>query len=230
MGVTQLLSLDIRAWNDVQDRIWACERCRSHSRVACDIRQKTEAPTQEVKLLLLGIAPPYVKGTTEKARARSATNDPDDNLRKLFILATLPFPWESLLARGIFLIHSVKCAITSKDRHQNPPNEVVDACAPPHFVEEFKLIRPPRVVAFGKVPYRALLKVPGVRAPKGLGVSTPVATLVEKTRGGLEIQAAGWRFSVHVSPFPLGGQKPNPLAQEVLREAAQLSGILHGTG
>ncbi|MGH9783174.1 MAG: uracil-DNA glycosylase family protein [Terriglobia bacterium] len=218
--------MDMDAWNDVQDRIWSCEICRAHPRVACDIRQRTEAPSHDVRLLLVGVAPPYVKGVTSKTLARSATNDRGDNLRKYFVLATLPFPWEGLLARGMFLIHGVKCAITPKDRHQNPPNDVVDACAPLHFVEEVKPIRPPRVVVFGKAPYRALLKVPGMKAPRGLGVSKPVAELVEKTRGGVDMQANGWRFSLHVSPFPLDGKIPNPVAQEVLKEAAHLSGIM----
>src|SRR5437867_1049502 len=141
--------MDSKAWKDVQDRIWACELCRNHGRIACDIRQQTEAPCRDIKLLLVGIAPPYVTGVAQKIRARSATNDPDDNLRKLFVLATLPFSWEGLLARGVFLIHSVKCAIIPKDRHQNPPHDVVDTCASPHFVEEVKLIRPQRVVTFG---------------------------------------------------------------------------------
>jgi uracil-DNA glycosylase len=165
-----------------------------------------------------------------KTRARSATNHADDNLRKLFILATLPGSWDALLARGLFLIHSVKCAITLKDGHQNPPDDVVNACAPPHFVQEVGLLRPPRVVAFGKAPYRALLQLPGVRPPRGLGVSASVAELVDKTRGGLDLQADGWKFQVHVSPFPLERKRPVPLAQEVLREAAKLAGVLGGTG
>lgn len=220
----------MRGWRGIQDRIWACDLCYSQARVARDIRQQTEAPAQAVKLLLVGMAPPFVAGVTGKTRARGATNHSDDNLRKLFILATLATSWESLFAQGMFLIHSVKCAIPIEDQHQNPPNKVVDACAPPHFAEEIQLIRPERVVAFGKAPYRALLKVPGVRAPSGLGVSTAVATLVERTRGGLEIQAAGWSFSLHVSPFPLERKKPNSLAQEVLKEAVRLAGIRHGTG
>lgn len=229
MGTAPLLGVDVKKWKNVQDEIWACELCRKQSRVACDLRQKTEAPDRDVKLLLVGVAPPHAKGITTKTRAWSATNHPDDNLRKFFVLATLGFTWENLLSRGMFLLHGVKCAITPKDRHQDPPIEVTNACAPLHFVEEMKLIRPPRVVVFGKTPYRALLKVPGVSAPTSLGVSKSVATLVEKTRGGVEIQAGGWRFSLHVSPFPLGGKAPNPLAQEILREAARLAGLIHGT-
>jgi hypothetical protein len=172
----------------------------------------------------------YMEGIVRKTRALSATNNPDDNLRKRFILATLRKPWEDLLSQGLFLVHSVKCAITDKDRHQNPPDDVVATCAPPHFVQEVLLLRPPRVVVFGKAPYRALLKVPGTRAPRGLGISASVADLVDKARGGLEFQTDGWKFHVHVSPFPLQHKRPVPLAQEVLREAATLAGVLAGPG
>jgi hypothetical protein len=68
-----------------------------------------------------------------------------------------------------------------------------------------------------------LLKVPGVKAPRGLGVSTSVARLVERTRGGVEFRADGWKFIVHVSPFPLVGKRT--LAQDVLREAARLAEV-----
>lgn len=86
------------------------------------------------------------------------------------------------------------------------------------------------MVTFGKASYRALLDVPGVRAPRGLGVSASVAELVEKTRGGMELQADGWSFHIHVSLFALERKKPVPLAQDVLREAAKLAGVLNETG
>jgi len=180
--------------------------------------------------LLVGVAPPFDEGVKVKTIARSATNHAADNLRKLFILATLPGSWEDLLARGLFLIHGVKCAITVKDQHQDPPITVVNTCAPLHFVREIELLRPPRVVVFGKAPYRALLSVPGVKSPRGFGVSTSVADLVEGTRRGVEFETDGWTFIVHVSPFPLKRKKPVPLAQEVLREAARLAGGLNATG
>lgn len=68
----------MRGWKDIQDRVWACDLCRAQTRVALDIRQQTEAPAQAVKLLLVGIAPPYISGVTGKILALSATNDPDD--------------------------------------------------------------------------------------------------------------------------------------------------------
>jgi uracil-DNA glycosylase len=215
----------MNTWEDIQAKIWTCDLCCKRERVACNIRQQTQKPDRPVKLLLIGIAPPYVSGVTQKTRAKSATHDANDNLRK-FIEGTLHYSWNDLLLRGLFFVHSVKCAIVPKDRHQNPPDDVVDACAPQYFGEELKFIQPPRVVAFGKASHRALVRVPGVTAPKDLGVSKPVATLVKQTRGGLEVQANGWEFQSHVSPFPLVAGKPDPVAADVLREAAQLSGIL----
>jgi len=220
-----VISVDAASWTRIQAAICACEACRSHERVACNIRQQTDAPVHPVKLLLVGVAPPFEEGIEVQTIARSATNHAEDNLRKLFVLATLPGAWEDLLERGLFLVHGVKCAITVKDRHQNPPDEVVNACAPPHFVQEIALLRPHRIVAFGKAPYRGLLKVSGVTVPRGLGVSVSVADLVKRTRGGVEFQAPGWSFKVHVSPFALERERPVPLAQEVLREAAKLAGV-----
>jgi uracil-DNA glycosylase len=219
------MRIDTTAWMKIQYAVWTCEHCRGNERVACDIRQQTGPPDRDVNLLIVGIAPPFETARVEKVTARSATNHSGDNLRKFFILPTLSGTWETLLARGVFMIHSVKCAITPKDHHQNPPDDVVDACAPPHFVQEVELLRPPRVIVLGKAPYRALLQIPGLRPPRGLGVSASVAKLVDRTRGGLELQADGWRFKLHVSPFPLAGKKPISLAQDVLREAADLAGI-----
>jgi len=226
-GTGSVSGVDSRAWQVLQDTIWGCELCRQNERIACNIRQQTEPPVRDVKLLLAGIAPPFVEGIVQKTPARSATNNPDDNLRKRFILATLPASWEDLLTQGLFLIHSVKCAITVEDRHQNPPDKTVNDCAPPHFVQEIQLIQPSRVVVFGKAPYRAVLKIPGVKPPRSLGVSARVGTLVDRTRGGLALQADAWKFCIHVSPFPFQGGKLNPLAQEVLREAAKLAGLPH---
>jgi hypothetical protein len=129
----QTLEPDVKKWSEVQGRVWSCELCRAHERVACNIRQWTEAPNCSVKLMLIGVAPPYVRGITTKSVAKSATNDDDDNLRKFFVMATLGLSWDALLDRGLFLVHGVKCAIVPKDRHQNPPDDVVDACAPLHL-------------------------------------------------------------------------------------------------
>lgn len=213
-------------WSEVQGRIWICELCREHERVACAIRQRTEAPKRPLKLMLIGVAPPYMKEVKTKSVAKSATNNDDDNLRKLFVVATLGLSWADLLDRGLFLVHAVKCAIVPKDRHQNPPDEVVDACAPLYFADELKLTMPTRIVALGRAPFRALVKVPGINVPKGLGLSKRVEDLVELTRGGVEIKIDGWTSRLHVSPFPLSSKKHSAVAAEVLREAARLSGVL----
>ena len=153
-------NLDIKKWNEIQETIWRCELCGENKRVACNIRQQTESPMRPVKLMLLGVAPPHVAGVETKTIARSATNNPEDNLRA-FMNSDVRDSWDDLLERGLFLVHGVKCAITPEDRHQNPPVHVIDDCAPPHFVQEILLIKPSAVVVFGKAPFRALLRVPG---------------------------------------------------------------------
>jgi uracil-DNA glycosylase len=176
--------------------------------------------------MLIGVAPPHVKDITTKTVPNSAANDEDDNLRKQFVVPTLGCSWDDLLERGLFLVHGVKCGIVPKDRHQEPPDDVVDVCAPLHLADELRLTRPPRIVAFGGAPHRALAKVPEVTLPKGLVVSRRVGELVAKTRGGVEVRARGWTSRLHVSPFPLNGKKPNPMAAEILREAARLSELI----
>ena len=176
--------------------------------------------------MLIGVAPPYVRGVPTKTVAKSATNNEDDNLRRFFVVPTLRLSWVDLLDRGLFLVHGVKCAIVPKDRHQDPPDDVVDACSPLHLATELKLTRPPRIVALGGAPYRALVKVPGIRVPKGLGVSKRVGELVARTRGGVEIRAEGWTSRLHVSPFPLNGKTSNPVAADVLVEAARMSALV----
>jgi uracil-DNA glycosylase len=217
--------VSIAAWNEVQARIWRCELCRRLDRVACDIRQRTEGPAQPVKLMLVGVAPPHVNGVTTQAVANSATNDLNDNLR-LFVEDALGVSWSDLLERGLFLIHGVKCAIVPERGHQNPPNGVVDTCASRHFADEIRLTRPSGVVVFGKAPYRALLTVPGVgpSMPRRLGTSSSVATLVERTGDGVEVDAGQWSFRLYVSPFPLRARQ---LASDILRGAAREVGIVH---
>jgi hypothetical protein len=170
------------------------------------------------------VAPPYANGIETRTVANSATNNPNDNLRA-FILTVLDRPWEALLARGLYIVHGVKCAIVPKDRHQNPPDDVIDTCAPHHFIREILLTQPHTVVVFGKAPFRALLRIPGVRTsmPRGLGFSCSAATLVEKTRGGIQITANGWNFRLYGSRFPLQARKQ---AADILREAATYTGVL----
>ena len=52
-----MTSVDPVAWKSVQDAIWACKQ--------------TDPPPRRVKLLLVGIAPPFEAGIAVKTRARS---------------------------------------------------------------------------------------------------------------------------------------------------------------
>lgn len=210
-------------WRGIQKKVWACAICHNNERVDCNERQQTPPPDRDVRLLLVGIAPPYRGGTTEKRIARSATNDADDNLRR-FIVATLDSRWDDLLQRGLFLTHAAKCAMVPKNRHQNPPNDVLDACAREHFGEEINLLRPTHVVAFGKVPLRAVLRSPGVAIPADLKLSLTIRELAERSRSGREIHGPGWKSRLLVSPYPLRG-KASRGAAFVLREAARLAGV-----
>ncbi len=217
-------NIDLVKWNEIQEKIWHCDTCHKNERVAINIRQQTQAPTRLVKLMLIGVAPPYTSDIGIKTIADSATSDSQDNLRN-FILNVLGGQWESLLERGLLLVHCVKCAIVPKDRHQNPSIEVVDSCATRHFVQEVLLTHPSVVVVFGKAPFRAILTVPDVRSsvPSGLGLSCSVADLVRLTKGGITINTKEWHFRMYGSPFPLLKRQQ---AAEILRDAARYVGIL----
>jgi len=185
----------MKEWNEVQGRIWDCELCCEHERIACTIRQQTEAPKRSVKLMLIGVAPPYVSGVKAKSVAKSATNDDDDNLRKLFVVATLGLSWADLLDRGLFLVHAVKCAIVPKDRHQNPPDKVVDACAPLYLAGELKLTMPDRIVAFEKemVPGTVSSRLaPGSRREVGCEKEMVPGTVSSRLAPGSR-REVGWR-------------------------------------
>lgn len=215
-------------WEDIQRKIWSCEICRGHERAACNLRQQTEEPEREVTLLLVGIAPPFMKDISEKTQSKSATNNPDDRLRK-FVLRTLGLSWEELKNRGLFFVHSVKCGIfptNDKYKKQNPPIEIVNACSPLHLREELEFIRPPRIVAFGKEAVRGIFTGVVVEKIKGFGVSKTMKILSEKSKGGLALQADGWNFKLHVSPFPLNGVEEGKYGATILFEAAKASKVV----
>ena len=209
-------------WDDIQSRIWDCDHCATNPTVAYCIRQRTGRATVPVRLLLIGVAPPHVRGVTVRTAADSATNDPSDNLRR-FVERSLGSSWDSLVERGLFLIHGVKCAIVPKDHHQNPKRRVVDACAPRHFALELEHLRPERILALGGSPFRALRMVPGLELPPGLGLSTSVGDLISRAAGGVDGRTANWRFKLHISPFP--STDPSN-AERILREAAAMVGLL----
>ena len=209
-------------WDDIQKRIWACDACLGNPRVQLAIRQQTPAPTVLVRLLLIGVAPPYGPGVCVRAVAKSATNNSADNLRT-FITETLCRPWDDLVARGLFLIHSVKCAIIpDEEGFQNPPNPVIDRCIPDHFAAEFELVNARRVVTFGKAPLRATLSHPSVTAPPGVTKSKALAVLISRWPSGIACKPGENPFILHPAPFP----RPTAAKKQVvslLKQAAQLA-------
>ncbi len=50
--------------------------------------------------------------------------------------------------------------------------------------------------------------------------------LTEKSKGGLELQAEGWNFRLHVSPIPLIGVEERKCTAAILLEAAQASKVV----
>jgi hypothetical protein len=100
-----------------------------------------------IALLFVGVAPPDQGSPDVRTAAKSATNDPEDNLRK-FIEAAMASRWDDLIAEHVLLIHVVKCAIVpDEEGFQNPPNEVVDRCRPVGFADELLALRPTRIVS-----------------------------------------------------------------------------------
>src|SRR5207244_6328173 len=134
-------------WKEIQQDIWECNVCKGIARVELNIRQQTELAPTPTKLLVVGIAPPYKEGIAQKIKAKSATNDSEDNFRQ-FIEETLAVSWDILSVHGLAFLHAVKCAIHPEHRHQNPPSGVVETCAPRHFYREFCEIKPKAVISF----------------------------------------------------------------------------------
>jgi hypothetical protein len=97
-------------WEAIQKRIRSCEACKGHERVQINVLQQTPRPVMPVPLLFVGIAPPGQGSPVVRTHAKSATNDPEDNLRK-FIEEATTLTWDDLIGKRAFLIHAVKCAI-----------------------------------------------------------------------------------------------------------------------
>jgi uracil-DNA glycosylase len=216
-------------WQAIQERIWACEACKGHARVEINVRQQTPAPTMPIALLFVGIAPPDQGSPGIRTAAKSATNDPGDNLRK-FIEAAAVSRWDDLIADHAFLIHAVKCAIVpDEEGFQNPPNEVVDRCCPVGFADELLSLRPARIVALGGTARRAVLKHPSVTAPRGVGVSKTLEKLKEAWPKGIPCKLGSSEFTLHPAPFPrTAAAKQNTAV--IIREATRLAGLGNAAG
>ncbi|MBI2878116.1 MAG: hypothetical protein HYY19_00140 [Candidatus Rokubacteria bacterium] len=216
-------------WDEIQRRIWECEACRGQPRVAIKIRQQTAAPAIHVAVLFVGVAPPHEGGVCVRTRAKSATNDPSDNLRT-FIEEAAASRWDDLIAKGAFRIHAVKCAIIADDDgFQNPPNPVVDCCSPVGFVDEFQILRPARTVTLGSAARRAVLNHPAVTVPRGVGVSKPLEDLLNSWPDGIPCSLGTDAFILDPAPFPRSAATKRRAAT-IIRKAVRLAGLVNGAG
>jgi hypothetical protein len=223
------MAITVPPWEAMQKRIWSCEACKGYERVQVNVRQQTPMPVMPVRLLLVGIAPPDQGSPAIRTTAKSATNDPDDKLRQ-FIEEASALAWEDLIAKRVFLIHAVKCAIVPEaDGFQNPPKDVVDRRIPIGFLDELLILQPPRVVTFGAAGRRAVLKHPAVTAPRGVGVSKTFLTLQESWPRGILCKLGSADLTLHPAPFPRSPVAKNTAAV-IVRGAVRLAGIQDATG
>jgi len=204
-------------WNKIQTNIWECEECRADPRIELRLRQWTDPPiTKPVRLLVVAVAPPFEPGVIEKTKAKSATNDPRDNLR-LFVEEALHTSWAELLSRGLLLLHSVKCAIIPDSMgFQNPQRRVVDLCATEHLAKEIEIVRPAVVLALGGAARRAVARSLGDYKPTGLRVTGPLA-------GTFLTEAAGRKMQIFVTRHIRGAGRV--VAAKALCQAAELAGV-----
>lgn len=210
------------SWRTVQQRIWSCEACGGHGRVETNIRQQTPAPTAPVSLLFVGIAPPDQGHPVVRTPAKSATSDPEDNLRT-FIEGAARLTWDGLFARGAFFIHAVKCAIIPERGYQNPPNDVVDRCNPVGFADELRCLQPAHIIAFGGAARRAVLKHPALTAPRGV-LSKKFPKLQELWPEGVPCNLGGTALVLHPAPFPRS-PSAKKTAAAIVREVIRLAGL-----
>ncbi|TKS60351.1 MAG: hypothetical protein EWM73_03137 [Nitrospira sp.] len=216
-------------WERAQSKIWNCEKCATNPRIALKIRQQTISPKMSMSLLLIGLAPPHEDGVFVRKVAKSATNDPSDNVR-LFVEETLAKRWDALAAKGLFLIHAVKCAIVpNAHRSQDPPPPVVDCCNPVGFAPEFQSLRPPRVVTLGDMARRAVLRTPGVIVPRQLKLTTKLGLLQELWPEGIPCKLGDAPFILHPARFPRT-MAMKLAAATVVRKAAKLAALIDEAG
>ncbi len=206
------------AWEEIEQTIWECKSCAGHPRAILKIRQQTPEPLTDVKLLIVGIAPPYRDVGPDQVVAQSATNYSNDTLRK-FIEETLALPWIELQNRGLVVLHAVKCAILPKNGYQNPPNEIVDICSSNHFAREFLRLRPAEVITLGRVALRAIANLPGLLPHPTFRLSMPL-------HGSFTLQHGDTKFHLTASRFIRSDTYKQ--AQHDLKTTAARAGISSG--
>lgn len=222
------LAAAVLHWTQIQEGIWSCTACSTHSRVELNVTQQTDPPSEFRRLLIISLAPPHME-VAAKTRAKSATNDASDVLR-LFLEDTLRLRWDELTARGVELLHAVKCAIRPNDEgFQNPPPGVVDTCAPQHLACELAALNPPVVATLGKMAYRAVVRsletIGGVSGDLKLSVWPTEANC---DGNGYEVLLLKRPFRLFAGPFIRGRGRVD--AARLVRRAARVAGIMAAGG
>lgn len=194
-----------------------------------NVRQQTSSPGRMTKLLFVGVAPPYQNSPVIRTIAKSATTDSGDNLRQL-IEAAVALPWDDLVAKGVFLIHAVKCAIVPDEAgFQNPSSDIIDRCCSVGFADELQLLHPTRIVAFGGAARRAVLKHPSITVPRGVGVSKTLKKLQESWPGGIPGKFGDTELMLYPAPFPRSAAAKSEAAG-IIKEAVRFADLLKAAG
>ncbi|MGH7312445.1 MAG: uracil-DNA glycosylase family protein [Candidatus Rokuibacteriota bacterium] len=195
--------------------------------MAIDVRQQTDPPSRPpTRLLVVSLAPPF-KEVVGRTRADSATNNPDDALRR-FLEGALRRRWDELVHSGVALLHAMKCAVVpDSEGFQNPPADVVDLCAPRHLAREIRVLRPTVVATLGRMAYRAVARAlaatPGVPHDPEIRLTKPPGAAQEVGNGYTVRLASGASLRLFVGPFIRGGGQDQ--AKRMIRSAAIAGGV-----
>ncbi len=214
-------------WQHLQETVWSCTTCAGRARVAIDVRQQTDPPSRpRTRLLVVSLAPPFKKAVG-RTQADSATNNPDDVLRR-FLEGALRRRWDELLHSGVALLHAMKCAVVPDSQgFQNPPPEAVDLCAPRHLAQEILVLRPNVVTTLGRMAYRAVVRAlaeaPGFPHDPEIRLTKPPGAAQAGGNGYTVRLGSGGSLRLFVGPFIRGGgQGP---AKRIVRSAAIAAGV-----
>jgi uracil-DNA glycosylase len=204
------------AWPEIQAEIWACTRCQGHERAAVNLRQQTDAPPSDTKLLVISLAPPFVADVKQKTRAASATTSAEDKLR-LFLEEASGMGWSDLVKQKVALLHAVKCAIVpTEEGFQNPPPGIVDRCAPVHLAAELGEVQPHAVVTLGQMAYRAFYHAAKTHSGGSSGPELKLSSPPKDARlggDGHRMMLGGRPVTLFAAPFP----SPNPKIAQVAK-------------
>lgn len=155
-------------WSSTQQAIRTCRCCEEqavpHLRVPCgDKRKPPSEPLRPVRLYFVSVAPPwggaYFWDKTQRDAVREGLFKA---LRKpLGMTVSTCAQFRDL---RLFLTPAVKCPSSKDDKDHQPSGPAVKNCA--HFLRsELLAAEAERILALGKLPFRALCEVFGVHAP-----------------------------------------------------------------